>query len=345
MILKTADDREDDVIELERLRLLAPSSSQTAIDKQIANIRSGAAGERSAAHFIDLEFGKSERVAIFHDLRIGTDGDYAQIDHLLIHRLQATAWVLETKNYNGRLSCDEHGDWTLWRGGKPISVPSPINQARRQCQALQLWLDAHGYTWLRNVHPVVLISPKSSVDRRKLSPDEHVVKADNFATWWKEQAGEIGLGTALQMLGRHAVSGLSPTEFEAFGRTLVGAHEPIKFDWAARIGISKAVAEVVPVPEKPQADSETYPSQAATPNTVRTPFGEIKISRVSAAQVALRNDSDPRLIAVVRNACKGKGRWVPRYRNWLIADDDLGQVLDSIRQTAVDAKCAEPPTE
>jgi hypothetical protein len=100
VIFKEADDHSADIVELERLKVLAPKAAK-AIEREIRNIRSGASGEKSAAHFINREFGRSERLAIIHDLRIGTDGDFAQIDHLLIHRLQATAWVLETKTTPG----------------------------------------------------------------------------------------------------------------------------------------------------------------------------------------------------------------------------------------------------
>ena len=143
MILKHADSRSGDITQLESLLLAAPSNSRARIEKQIANIRAGSAGERDAAHFLDREFGSSDRIAIIHDLRLELDGDVAQIDHLVIHRVQATAWVLETKNYAGRLTCDVHGDWTVWNRGKPRAVPSPINQARRQCELLRQWLDAH----------------------------------------------------------------------------------------------------------------------------------------------------------------------------------------------------------
>jgi hypothetical protein len=119
MILKEADDRAQDIAELERLKATAPSSYHVAIERQIKNIYAGRQGERDVAHFLKRELGSSSIMAILHDLRLEVDGDYSQIDHLVINRIQASAWVLETKNYSGRLSCDEHGDWTVWQGGKP----------------------------------------------------------------------------------------------------------------------------------------------------------------------------------------------------------------------------------
>ena len=207
MILKEADDRSGDIAELKRLKDTSPPRFHTAIQKQIDSIYAGREGERSAAHFINREYRHSERMLVLHDLRIGVDDDYAQIDHLVIHRFQGVAWVLETKNYSGQLSCDEHGDWTVWYGRKPQPIPSPVNQARRHCETLRLWLKANDVHAIREVRPVVLISPTSSVNRTKLSPDAHVVKSDNFAEWWNKQADKIGVGSALGMMGRHMLGG------------------------------------------------------------------------------------------------------------------------------------------
>src|SRR3546814_12440743 len=91
------------------------------------------------------------------DLRIGVDGDYAQIDHLIIHHKQGAAWVLETKNFSGRLSCNEHGDWTVWNRKTPTPIHSPMNQARRHCETLRLWPERHRVTAIRHIHSVVLI--------------------------------------------------------------------------------------------------------------------------------------------------------------------------------------------
>jgi hypothetical protein len=89
---------------------------------------------------------------------------------------------------------------------------------------LRLWLKGEGISSIKQVHPVVLISPTSSIDRRKLPADTHVVKADNFVEWWRKQADAIGIGTALGMVSRHFISGMSPEDFVALGSRLAEAH-------------------------------------------------------------------------------------------------------------------------
>ena len=246
MIWKEADNRESDIEQLQKLYETASYVEKTRIQKQIANIRAGRAGERDAAHFLKREFGESQNLGILHDLRLELNGDVAQIDHLVIHRFQATAWVLETKNYAGRLTCDEHGDWTVWNRGKPRDIPSPVNQARRQCELLRQWLQANEITSIQKIQPVVLISPKSSIDRSKLPTDAHVVKSDNFGQWWQKEADSIGFGTALRMASKHFLSGMSEQDFDALGQRLAAAHQPTDYDWIAMLSLSKTQEETEP---------------------------------------------------------------------------------------------------
>src|SRR3546814_16444742 len=110
MTLKEADDRANYIAELQRLKAIAPASCHTKIQKQIYNIYAGIDGERSAAHFINREFGSKPKLVILHDLRIGVDAAYAQIDHLILHHQQGAAWVLDTKNFSGRRSCNQQDD-------------------------------------------------------------------------------------------------------------------------------------------------------------------------------------------------------------------------------------------
>ena len=335
MVLKEADDRSEDITELKRLKAASPASFGPAIQKQIDNIYAGVAGERDAAHFINREFGQHERMAVLHDLRIGVDGDYAQIDHLVIHRFQAAAWVLEMKNYSGRISCDEHGDWTVWLNGKPRPIPSPINQARRHCESLRLWLKANGITVIQRIEPVVLISPTSSVNRKNLPPNVQMVKSDNFGEWWRKQSEAIGAASLLSMMGRHLLSGMSAEDFVALGKKLVDAHVPTTYDWRAMLRLplpreqtEPCDSEPAPPEEEPAIDAVKASRDA--PQIISTPHGDIKITRIPDGRYALRNDKDDALIELVRGACKGKAQWNPRFRNWLISEDALKSVLAAI---------------
>ena len=347
MIWKEAYDRESDIAQLEQLYDGASGADKARIKKQIANIRAGRAGERDAAHFLKREFGESQRMGIVHDLRLELDGEVAQIDHLVIHRFQATAWVLETKNYAGRLTCDEYGDWTVWSRGKPRDIPSPVNQARRQCELLCQWLQANGITSIQKIQPVVLISPKSSIDRSKLPTDAHVVKSDNFGEWWQKEADSIGVAGALRMVGKHLLSGMSEQDFDALGQRLAAAHQPAEYDWRAMLGLAEKQEEAkqAAAPTDDKQVMSNIPSNLAGdgPWTFQTSTGEIKVSRIPDGRFAIRNDANADLIEAVKTSCKGRGQWMSRYRNWLVAETEIGTVLGDILAKASPEQVAEKP--
>ena len=333
MVIKDADDRSEDIAVLKGLRDNSPDAFRGAIQKQIDNIYSGMAGEREAAHFLNREYRHSEKIIVLHDLRLGVDGDFAQIDHLVIHRFQMAAWVLETKNFAGRLTCDEHGDWTVWLNGKPRSIQSPVNQARRHCQTLQLWMEANGIKAIHQTHPVVLLSPTSSVNRTNLPPDSHVIKSDNFPEWWRKHANDISIGNVFGLVGRHLLNGMSHDQFLALGQRLVDAHVPARYNWRAMLRL--------PVPKRSSEPSEGGPPEKAivaaqgngeAPLIIATAFGEVKIVRIPDGRYAIRNDKNDALIEIVRTACKGKAQWNPRYRNWLAAEDKLQSIMDAIKK-------------
>lgn len=359
MILKDADDRTGDIAQLQRLKALAPSSFHKAIQKQIDNIYRGIEGEKSAAHFINREFGASERIIVLHDVRIGVDGDFAQIDHLLIHRVQGAAWVLETKNFSGRLTCDEHGDWTVWNGRKPTSIPSPVNQARRHCETLRLWLKMHHIDAIHDIHPVVLISPTSSIKRNKSADDKCVVKSDNFGKWWSDQADNLGVGKILGMMGRAVFSGLSRDEMIVLGKRLALSHVPAVYDYRAMLRLPVALdaakddipapaspMTIEPVEERPQPRATreydavliplppipetTSANVSDLPEKLETTHGFIHLRKLPDGRIALRNDPDENLIGLVRKACKGRGTWNPRFRNWIIEETDLPRILETL---------------
>jgi hypothetical protein len=358
MILKDADDRADDIAELQRLKSIAPPAFHAKIQKQIDNIYSGLEGEKSAAHFINREFGSKQRLVILHDLRIGVGGDYAQIDHLIIHHVQGAAWVLETKNFSGRLSCNEHGDWTVWKGKTPTPIPSPTNQARRHCETLRQWLAAHRITAIRDIHPVVLISPTSSIQRSGHRDHKNVVKSDNFTQWWDEQANKIGFGTVLGMIGRNALNGFTRDEMIVLGKRLAFSHVPAVYDWRSMLRLPLALDQAVPVVPSiaPALQPEIIPSRITAPphdygavehqlpaipneravenpdvpEQIQTPHGQVSLRKLPDGRFALRNENNETLIEIVRKACKGFGTWNPRYRNWIIDEADLPKVLAAI---------------
>lgn len=380
MILKEADSREHDLDALQKL-LATTKDAQTRkrIEREIWNIRAGLSGERSAAHFLDRDFSEGMRIGLVHDLRIPDGhGGFAQIDHVMIHRIQGTAWVLETKNYSGRLVCDEWGDWSAYYGRSRKPIESPIEQARRHAVSLERWFKAQGIDGIKRFVPVVLMSPSSNFSRRNVPEGAVVLKSDQFHRWWTEQSEKLGVGTVFGMLGRYAVGGMSEDDMRSLGRRLRHAHVPASYDWSKRFAApdeyvdedaerttsSTTTRRLGHAVEAVRTITENIPEGAATKlagfaarkmvsripvvgglatkaiahgasligsGDVQTRHGAIRLNQLEGSDVAIRHAPDENLSAAVREACRGRARWNPRYRNWIVPSDRLEEVLAALQ--------------
>lgn len=338
MILKEADSRESDI---KTLTALAASTSdhfkRKRIERELSNIKAGLSGERSAAHFLNRDFDGGNIVGIVHDIRLHAgNGDYAQIDHIIIHRIQGTAWVLETKNYSGRLTCDEWGDWSAWYGRFRKPIESPVEQARRHAVTLEEWFRTQGIEGIKKFVPVVLMSPSSNFSRKHIPNGAIVLKSDQFHRWWTKEADKIGVVKAIGMLSRFAVMGMSDEDMRGLGRRLRRAHTPASYDWHARFaGKDEYVEENGHEPnivsgQKPRQAS-TIPTNLINTTTIPTEFqtrlGQVRIASLQGEDVAIRHAPDPALSQAVEKACRGRGRWNPRYRNWIVGKAVLPEIL------------------
>jgi len=137
----------------------------------------------------------------------------------------------------------------------------------------------------------VLISPKSSINRRHIPDDAYVVKSDNFGEWWTKQAAGIGMARAFAMFGRHLANSMSAEDMAELGRRLSEAHVPAVRNWRAELGI----------PENAEPETQMDPSRSglpddAFPQTIHTAHGLITIARLRDGRLALRNEPGEDLI-------------------------------------------------
>ena len=342
MILKQSDERSGDFLQLTRLVKRCDEVQKRRLDKEYAKLSSGKKGEQDAAFFMNREFGETDRTGLLHDLRIGVDNDYAQIDHLVIHRLQGRVWLCETKNYGGRLQCNEHGEWTVWYGKKPQPVASPISQARRQAIVLRRWFDLNNYGYLE-VLPMVLLAPTASVDRRSMPNDVTVVKSDQFGEWFQRQGDELGAMTALKMAAGAFWEKRDEAWLRELGDKLCRAHTPIVFDWEKRLGLE---------PKKPYTQEQQRGSNVSVLlkakqeasriepdlSIIATPHGEITFIALGETEVAIRNPPVKPLIDAVRGTVKGRGRWQPRFKNWIVKIEEFAEVRREIEDRLEEAR-------
>lgn len=70
MLLKSADRKDEQIAELERLLSISPSEKKAKIEQELRNIRAGLKAEQEAAYLIDFHLKDSKNTLVIHDLRI-----------------------------------------------------------------------------------------------------------------------------------------------------------------------------------------------------------------------------------------------------------------------------------
>jgi hypothetical protein len=238
MLIKSADDRAEDIAELNGL-LAEPSLTQVQrknIQKQLKDLEKGAWGEQQAAYFLDFHFAGYKNTIILHDLRLVlSNGKTAQIDHLIINKC-LDVYVLESKNW-GQLTVDETGACTIW-DGRIVGVPSPLEQCIRQADVLartfQVDPQLKALAPRQNINCRVLLA--TGCHLKALHHQEWFVKADAFHSAWEKEIDNEPIVKTVMSLTRM----VSRETLMKIGSTLVELHNPGRRNWRAQFGLSPA---------------------------------------------------------------------------------------------------------
>jgi hypothetical protein len=207
MRIKIADDKSKRITLLEDLRQSPRLDFRQKewLQVELMRLEKGIQGEREAAFYLDSYFKDGPNHAVLHDLRLVVDDEVAQIDHLIINRSNHF-FLLETKNYACDLEISERGEFTADYGSKRFGIESPIEQSIRHervlCKLLER-LDISGRTQkLPEFHHVVMFHPKAIITRppTKVFDTHNVIKADQFPTWHKRFADQLGVGSVFNAL-------------------------------------------------------------------------------------------------------------------------------------------------
>ncbi|MES3093490.1 nuclease-related domain-containing protein [Sphingomonas aerolata] len=324
--------------------------------KQTINRQRGLNGERSTTHILDRHFQYAPNHALLHDLRLPDGiGGFAQFDHVILSRQSRSAAVVEVKNYRGRISKNEHNEWHVWYEGRrrPIDIPNPLEQARRQREVLRAWLKARRHdVAFETIGAFVIIPPDCSIDRSKVGADVPIYKADNFIAAWTEFGG-------ITPIGRLFSTGVSAKTLLAISGQLAGEHQPDSRSLDDMIGsrLSKAKPAVDVDEAEDAAGDKTEPAVAfpaaseamasateASPVVASTEHEATAVTNDTApitmvpggkasdkikivpgiyervlpdGRVAFLSGKDEAEGVRLKLACEGLARWNPRYRNWL----------------------------
>ena len=230
MLIKAADDKS------KRLALLDDLQKSSLLDHRqrewLRNeshcCRRGIAGERDAAHYLDNYLKDDPDRMLLHDLRFKVDGDVIQIDHMVMTR-GLYVYLLETKNFNGNLRINAHGEFSVeYAGERVYGIPSPLEQSRRHEGPLRKLFDLLEIRG-RNGAPAtiehcVLVSPSSIIHRppAKAFDTTNVIKADQFRAWHEKFQDTAGASRLVSSL----LNMRSASTIEELARKLTRQHRP-----------------------------------------------------------------------------------------------------------------------
>ncbi|WP_233079836.1 nuclease-related domain-containing protein [Rheinheimera soli] len=150
-----------------------------------ARQQAGNQQEQDVAFYLRRAFKDEDRVRVFHDLQLCYDGEFAQIDHLIVYTFGFI--VIESKSIKGEVRVNAQAEWSRsyrqqWQG-----MPSPIKQAELQLRVLQEVLTNNDKKILGRIlgiqqglggrcyHVLCAISSDAIIDRTK-APKEVAAK-------------------------------------------------------------------------------------------------------------------------------------------------------------------------
>ena len=95
----------------------------------------GRKAEEQMAFYLRRFFANSADVDVLNHVRIELDGEFAQMDHLLL--APNGLLIVESKSVSGEIVIGDSGQWVRrWQGGES-GMPSPVTQARMQGMLLK----------------------------------------------------------------------------------------------------------------------------------------------------------------------------------------------------------------
>ncbi|MES2634458.1 MAG: nuclease-related domain-containing protein [Pseudomonadota bacterium] len=230
MLLKTADDKSKRLALLEDLQKSSwvDATQKKWLREELWRLRKGIEGEKDSAHYLNQYFKDGENHVLLHDLRFVVDGDVAQIDHLIINR-GFGIYLIETKNYGGSLSINDHGEFTAEYDVGRFGIPSPIEQSRRHERILKRLLSTLGIANRTGAsidcYHLVMLHPKAIIQRPTANTFDtsNVIKADQFPTWHGQFVEKtVGFAGALKMV----VNVRARDTIKEWGEMLIRQHRP-----------------------------------------------------------------------------------------------------------------------
>ena len=304
MILKDTDAKSVHLVELASLlsKPGVPADKQALIERELKFMRAGMKGESESAYDIDFYSGPSKNRIVIHDLRLEHNGRVAQIDHLILNRL-LEVYVLETKHFTEGVSINEQGEFSIWFGGKPRGIPSPLEQNDRHIEVLKdvfktIQMPTRmGFRLQPSFESLVLVSKNARIGRPKTFKTDRVLKSDQLETWI-EKSVETGSPLIIAKI-------VSLETLAEIGRQLLALHKPLVPDYKAKFGITEEMLRpvapppvVVPTPVPAPAPAFEISEEAAIASAVETAPTKLTSSKLAQKLGIKTSELIERLVAI-----------------------------------------------
>lgn len=280
MILKETDAKSVHLAELASLLAnpRVPPDKQALIERELKFMRAGMKGESESAYDIDFYSGAHKNRIVIHDLRLEHNGRVAQIDHLILNRL-LEAYVLETKHFTEGVSINEQGEFSIWFGGKPRGIPSPLEQNDRHIEVLKdvfktIQMPTRmGFRLQPSFESLVLVSKNARIGRPKTFKTDRVLKSDQLETWI-EKSVETGSPLIIAKI-------VSLETLAEIGRQLLALHKPLMPNYKSKFGITEEMLRPVAVPVAAPAPACEISEEAAIAPAIETAPAKLTSSKLA----------------------------------------------------------------
>ena len=285
MILKETDAKSVHLAELASLLAnpRVPPDKQALIERELKFMRAGMKGESESAYDIDFYSGPSKNRVVIHDLRLEHNGRVAQIDHLILNRL-LEVYVLETKHFTEGVSINEQGEFSIWFGGKPRGIPSPLEQNDRHIEVLKdvfktIQMPTRmGFRLQPSFESLVLISKNARIGRPKKFKTDRVLKSDQLETWI-EKSVETGSPLIIAKI-------VSLETLAEIGRQLLALHKPLMPNYKSKFGITEEMLRQVAPPPVVVPDPVPAPACEISEEAAIAPAIETAPAKLTSSKLA-----------------------------------------------------------
>lgn len=214
----------------------------------------GYAAEAQLAFYLQRTFVDRADVHVFNGLRFESDGDAAQLDHVILHPHGLI--IVESKSVYAKIKINERNEWLRLYKGRYQGMPSPKLQAERQIIFLRRYLeglaqnlgplhDKRSSFAAMPVNLLVAVSDGAVIDRPVGDAHDYLIKAESVPECVESiiAARRPSGGLFGRFKERFA---LTPAEMSGFGTFFSVHHRPLEQTCSS----PDIVSRVIPRPRR-----------------------------------------------------------------------------------------------